>query len=127
MGACGFEGSRAARHIVAQPASTVDPSAWLRDGAIVIVNTARGTVGDQAAALLAGVSMGARHGRGEFKVPGSRFKVGWPGLEQDAKPRRGQEVFAAARFLCNPYLSVTPPGLRFAPDPATPALDLVPC
>ena len=49
-----FEGSRAARHIVAQPASTVDPSAWLRDGAIVIVNTARGTVGDNAAALIGG-------------------------------------------------------------------------
>ena len=49
-----FEGSRAARHIVAQPASTVDPSAWLCDGAIVIVNTARGTVGDNAAALIGG-------------------------------------------------------------------------
>jgi hypothetical protein len=49
-----FEGSRAARHIVGQPASTVDPSAWLREGAIVIVNTARGTVGDNAAALIGG-------------------------------------------------------------------------
>jgi hypothetical protein len=49
-----FEGSRAARDIVAQPASTVDPSGWLRDGAIVIVNTARGTVGDNAAALIGG-------------------------------------------------------------------------
>ena len=49
-----FEGSRAAQHIVAQPASTVDPSAWLRDGGIVIVNTARGTVGDNAAALVGG-------------------------------------------------------------------------
>jgi hypothetical protein len=49
-----FEGSRAARHIVAQPASTVDPSVWLRDGGIVIVNTARGTVGDNAAALIGG-------------------------------------------------------------------------
>jgi hypothetical protein len=49
-----FEGSRAARDIVGQPASTVDPSAWLRDGGIVIVNTARGTVGDNAAALIGG-------------------------------------------------------------------------
>jgi hypothetical protein len=49
-----FEGSRAARHIVGQPASTVDPSAWLRDGGVVIVNTARGTVGDNAAALIGG-------------------------------------------------------------------------
>ncbi len=47
-----FEGSTAARHIVGQPASTIDPSAWLRDGGIVIVNTARGTVGDNAAALI---------------------------------------------------------------------------
>ena len=49
-----FEGSRAARHIVGQPASTVDPSAWLREGGVVIVNTARGTVGDNAAALIGG-------------------------------------------------------------------------
>jgi hypothetical protein len=47
-----FEGSTAARHIVGQPVSTIDPSAWLRDGGIVIVNTARGTVGDNAAALI---------------------------------------------------------------------------
>jgi uncharacterized protein DUF87 len=49
-----FEGSRAACHIVGQPASTVDPSAWLREGGIVIVNTARGSVGDNAAALIGG-------------------------------------------------------------------------
>src|SRR5207248_3326715 len=47
-----FEGSTAARQIVGQPASTIDPSAWLRDGSVVIVNTARGTVGDNAAALI---------------------------------------------------------------------------
>jgi hypothetical protein len=47
-----FEGSTAARQIVAQPRSTIDPAAWLRHGSIVIVNTARGTVGDNAAALI---------------------------------------------------------------------------
>jgi len=47
-----FEGSTAARHIVGQPASTIDPSVWLRQGGIVIVNTARGIVGDNAAALI---------------------------------------------------------------------------
>src|SRR5579864_2546790 len=47
-----FEGSAAARQIVGQPASTIDPSAWLRDGSIVIVNTARGSVGENAAALI---------------------------------------------------------------------------
>ena len=47
-----FEGSTAARHIVGQPASTIDPAGWLRDGGVVIVNTARGTVGDNAAALI---------------------------------------------------------------------------
>jgi Helicase HerA, central domain len=47
-----FEGSRAARHIVGQPASTIDPVAWLRQGGIVVVNTARGVVGDNAAALI---------------------------------------------------------------------------
>ena len=47
-----FEGSTAARHIVGQPASTIDPAGWLRTGGIVIVNTARGIVGDNAAALI---------------------------------------------------------------------------
>ncbi len=47
-----FEGTTAARHIVGQPVSTIDPTRWLRQGAIVVVNTARGTVGDNAAALI---------------------------------------------------------------------------
>jgi hypothetical protein len=47
-----FDGSTAARHIVGQPVSTIDPAGWLRRGGIVIVNTARGIVGDNAAALI---------------------------------------------------------------------------
>jgi hypothetical protein len=47
-----FEASTPARQIVGQPASTIDPSAWLRGGAIVIVNTARGIIGENAAALI---------------------------------------------------------------------------
>jgi hypothetical protein len=47
-----FAGSRAARRIVGQPRSTIDPPAWVRDGAVVVVNTARGTVGEDTAALL---------------------------------------------------------------------------
>jgi hypothetical protein len=47
-----FEGSRAARSIVGQPRSTIDPTAWLQQGRVVIVNTARGSVGDNAAALI---------------------------------------------------------------------------
>jgi hypothetical protein len=47
-----FEGSTPGRHIVGQPVSTIDPSAWLREGAIVIVNTARGIIGESAAALI---------------------------------------------------------------------------
>ena len=47
-----FDGSSAARNIIGQPASTLDPAAWLRQGAIVIVSTARGTVGENAAALI---------------------------------------------------------------------------
>jgi hypothetical protein len=35
-----------------QATSTVDPAGWLREGAIVIVNTARGIVGENAAALI---------------------------------------------------------------------------
>ena len=49
-----FAGSQAARVIVGQPRSTIDPLAWLRSGAIVIVNTAKGVVGEDTAALIGG-------------------------------------------------------------------------
>src|SRR5262249_62200659 len=47
-----FAGSRAARAIVGQPRSTIDPMAWLRTGAIVVVDTAKGAVGEDTAALI---------------------------------------------------------------------------
>jgi len=47
-----FTGSRVARGIVGQPRSTIDPSAWVRSGAIVIVNTAKGVIGEDTAALI---------------------------------------------------------------------------
>jgi hypothetical protein len=49
-----FAGTHAARAIVGQPRSTIDPLSWLRSGAIVIVNTAKGLVGEDTAALLGG-------------------------------------------------------------------------
>lgn len=49
-----FAGSRAARSIVGQPRSTIDPTAWLGQGAIVIVNTAKGVVGEDTAGLIGG-------------------------------------------------------------------------
>ncbi|MCC6178359.1 MAG: TraM recognition domain-containing protein [Chloroflexi bacterium] len=49
-----FAGSKVARSIVGQPRSTIDPSGWLRSGAIVVVNTAKGTVGEDTAALIGG-------------------------------------------------------------------------
>lgn len=47
-----FSGTSAAHNMVVQPASTVDPSGWIRDGAIVVVHTARGVIGENAAALI---------------------------------------------------------------------------
>ncbi len=47
-----FAGSRAARAIVGQPRSTIDPVGWLRSGAIVIVNTAKGAVGEDTSSLI---------------------------------------------------------------------------
>ncbi|HET6319916.1 MAG TPA: type IV secretory system conjugative DNA transfer family protein, partial [Chloroflexota bacterium] len=49
-----FEGNTAARRVVGQAASTIDPARWLAEGSIVIVNTARGTLGENVAALLGG-------------------------------------------------------------------------
>jgi hypothetical protein len=47
-----FQGSRAASAIVGQPRSTIDPDDWLRRQAIVVVDTARGTIGESSAALI---------------------------------------------------------------------------
>ncbi len=47
-----FAGSRAARTIVGQPGSTINPANWLQSGEIVIVNTAKGTVGEDTSALI---------------------------------------------------------------------------
>jgi hypothetical protein len=47
-----YLGSRAARAIVGQPVSTVDPAEWLRTGRIVVVNTNKGGVGEDTAALV---------------------------------------------------------------------------
>lgn len=49
-----FAGSRAAQGMVGQPASTVDPAAWVREGNIVILNTARGVVGEGTSSLIGG-------------------------------------------------------------------------
>lgn len=49
-----FKGTVAARRIVGQPASTIDPRAWLREGKIVIVNAGAGEIGADAAAMLGG-------------------------------------------------------------------------
>ncbi len=49
-----FAGSRAARLVVGQPRSTVDPAAWVREGKVVIVNGAKGVVGEDTAALIGG-------------------------------------------------------------------------
>ena len=47
-----FEGSTRGAAYRRPAGSTIDPAGWLREGSIVIVNTARGTVGDNAAALI---------------------------------------------------------------------------
>lgn len=47
-----YAGSRAARALVGQPASTIDPQSWLETGAIVIVNTGKGVVGEDTAGLI---------------------------------------------------------------------------
>ena len=49
-----FAGSRAARAIVGQPRSTLAPTEWLRSGAVVVVSTAKGEVGEDTAALVGG-------------------------------------------------------------------------
>jgi hypothetical protein len=47
-----FAGNRAARAIVGQPQSTVDPALWLETGNVVVVNTAKGVVGEDTSALI---------------------------------------------------------------------------
>jgi hypothetical protein len=47
-----YAGAYAARSIVGQPRSTIDPGSWLRSGSVVIVNTSKGTLGEDTSALL---------------------------------------------------------------------------
>jgi len=47
-----FAGSRAGQALLGQPASTIDPAAWVHGGAVVIVDTAKGTVGEGTSALI---------------------------------------------------------------------------
>jgi hypothetical protein len=49
-----FAANEAARAIVGQSRSTVDPAGWVRDGALVVVDLARASVGADIAALLGG-------------------------------------------------------------------------
>jgi len=49
-----FAASRAARAIVGQPRSTIDPAVWVREGRIVLLSTAKGEVGEELAALVGG-------------------------------------------------------------------------
>jgi hypothetical protein len=47
-----FAGSLAARHVAGQARSTLDPRAWVRDGAVVVLDAAKGVVGEDTAALV---------------------------------------------------------------------------
>ncbi|HVC33234.1 MAG TPA: hypothetical protein VNL16_06970, partial [Chloroflexota bacterium] len=47
-----YVGSEAARLVVGQPRSTVDPARWIREGAIVVVSTAKDAVGEDTAGLV---------------------------------------------------------------------------
>ncbi len=49
-----FAASRAARAIVGQPRSTIDPADWLRHDRIVLLSTGKGEVGEELAALVGG-------------------------------------------------------------------------
>lgn len=49
-----YAGAWAARSLIGQPRSTIDPAAWLRDGAIAIVNTAKGAIEAETTALVGG-------------------------------------------------------------------------
>jgi hypothetical protein len=49
-----FAANEAARAIVGQSRSTIDPGSWVRDGALVVVDLAKASVGADIAALLGG-------------------------------------------------------------------------
>ncbi|MBV9354020.1 MAG: DUF87 domain-containing protein [Chloroflexi bacterium] len=69
-----FQGSRAASAIVGQPRSTIAPRDWLARGAVVLVNTGRGTVGEGTAALIGAtlVNLVALTVSGQAAVPADR-------------------------------------------------------
>jgi hypothetical protein len=93
-----FAGSRAARSIVGQPASTIDPGAWLRDGAIVIVDAAKGAVGEDTAALVGATLLNLvalAVGEQATLEPGARRPVGVVVDEFHAMPGADYEAILA--------------------------------
>jgi len=47
-----YAGNELARNIVGQPRTTIDPRAWVRDGAVVIVDAAKSAAGEDTCALV---------------------------------------------------------------------------
>ncbi len=73
-----FAASAATRLVVGQARSTVDPAAWLRDGKIVVVNTAKGDVGESTAGIIGATVLNliALHVGGQARVdPEARRRV----------------------------------------------------
>ena len=105
-----FTGSYAGRAVVGQPRSTLDPASWLRDGAVVIVNTAKGVVGEDVAALVGGCIInlvGLVVGEQAALPPGQRRPVSVVVDEFHTMPGADYESMLSelAKYGCNLVLA----------------------
>ena len=69
-----YAATDATRLVVGQARSTIDPAAWLRDGRIVIVNTAKGAVGESTAAIIGAtlLNLMGLHVAAQARIPPER-------------------------------------------------------
>jgi hypothetical protein len=118
-----YAGSRAARAVVGQPRSTIDPAAWVREGRIVVVDGAKGRVGEHTAALIGGtllnlvdLALGAQ----AALPPGERRRATLVVDEFHTMPGADYESLLAeqAKYGANVYLATQSLARLDARDPA---------
>jgi Helicase HerA, central domain len=93
-----FAANQTAQAIVGQSCSTIDPLGWVRDGAIVIVDTAKEAVGADIAALIGGTlvnQVALAVGQQAVLAPGRRRHVAVLVDEFHAMPAGNYEAFLA--------------------------------
>ncbi|MBI3969844.1 MAG: hypothetical protein HY332_01025 [Chloroflexi bacterium] len=105
-----YAGNELARNIVGQPRTTIDPRAWVRDRAVVIVDAAKSAAGEDTCALVGGaltIFVGLALAEQGTLPPAERHRVTSLADEIHAMPGADYESYLAelAKFGANAVLA----------------------